>query len=135
MSVGLLLITHNEIGEAMLRTAIHMLGHCPLQAKTIAFTPDDDPEQILRQATQLAAELDSGDGVLVLTDLYGSTPGNIASSLQETGRVNVISGVNLPMVVKILNYPDMDLATITTNAYSGGQDYILECKRPDHCVD
>jgi PTS system ascorbate-specific IIA component len=135
MSIGLLLITHNGIGDAMLQTAIHMLGHCPLQAETIAFTTDDDPDQTQQQASQLVAELDSGDGVLILTDLYGSTPGNIASSLQESGRVNVLSGINLPMVIKVLNYPDMNLTEITAKAHTGAQEYIIECKHPDHCVD
>jgi PTS system ascorbate-specific IIA component len=135
MSVGLLLITHNGIGDAMLQTAINMLGNCPLQAEAIAFTTDDDPDQIQQQASKLATELDSGDGVLVLTDLYGSTPGNIASSLQEDGKVNVLSGINLPMVIKVLNYPYMNLAEITAKAHTGAQEYIIECKHPDRCVD
>jgi PTS system ascorbate-specific IIA component len=135
MSVGLLLITHDGIGDAMLQTAINMLGHSPLEAKTIAFTTDDDPEKIQQQASQLVAKLDSGDGVLILTDLYGSTPGNIASSLQKSGKVNVLSGINLPMVIKVLNYPDMNLAEITAKAHTGAQEYIIECKHPDRCVD
>ncbi len=135
MSIGLLLITHNDIGAAMLQTAINMLGNCPLEAEVIALSPDDDPEQIRQQAAALASELNSGDGVLVLTDLYGSTPGNIASSLLESGRVNVLSGINLPMLIKVLNYPEEDLETITAKARIGAQECIIECKRQDKDVD
>ncbi len=135
MSIGLLFITHNEIGYSMLQTATNMLDNCPLQADSIAITPDDDPDKIQQQAAKLVAELDSGDGVLILTDLYGSTPGNIASSLQEKGKVNVLAGVNLPMVIKVLNYPEMSLTEITAKAKTGAREYIVECKRPEPHVD
>ena len=68
--------------------------------------------------------------MLVLTDMYGSTPSNIAVGLQREGRVDVVAGVNLPMLVRVLNYPFLDLATLAAKALSGGRDGIMPCKRP-----
>ncbi|OZB83772.1 MAG: PTS fructose transporter subunit IIA, partial [Halothiobacillus sp. 13-55-253] len=71
-------------------------------------------------------DLDQGDGVLVLTDMYGSTPSNIAHRLKEKNRVHVISGVNLPMVVRAMNYPQLNLADMTERVASGGREGIIE---------
>ena len=73
----------------------------------------------------------SGDGVLVLTDLYGSTPSNIACKLRRHGHVRVVSGVNLPMLIRVLNYPDLDLDSLKEKALSGGRDGVLSCTSED----
>ncbi len=125
MSIGLLLITHNDIGAALLNTAARMLGMCPLQTEALAIPPDSDPDRLRERAQQLVKELDHGDGVLVLTDIYGSTPSNIACTLQQEGKVNVVAGVNLPMLVRVLNYPQLDLYSLTDKALSGGHTGIL----------
>ena len=82
------------------------------------------------QAQGMVQELDRGDGVLVLTDMYGSTPSNIAAGLQKEGKVSVVAGINLPMLIRVLNYPFLDLAALAEKALSGGRDGILPCKRP-----
>lgn len=127
MSVGLLLITHNTIGSALLETATNMLGHCPLLTETLAVVPDSDPSELRGQAEAMLEDLNQGDGVLILTDMYGSTPSNIATSLGKHGRVAVISGVNLPMLVRLLNYPHLGMETLVSKALSGGCDGILRC--------
>ncbi len=127
MTVGLLLITHNAIGEDLLRTATGMLSICPLSTETLPVSLDSDPEALLAQASGKIAELDHGDGVLVLTDLYGSTPGNIASRLQCGDRVMVVAGVNLPMLIRVLNYPRLGLRELAQKALSGGGDGIFLC--------
>lgn len=129
MSIGLLIITHNQIGGQLLDTAVNMLGYCPLLAESLAISPDANPDRIRARAQQLAKDLDQGDGVLVLTDMFGSTPSNIASSLGREGHVAVVSGINLPMLVRVLNYPHLSLAGLTAKALSGGSDGILDCSQ------
>jgi len=125
MSVGLLLITHNTIGSALLETATNMLGHCPLLTETLAVVPDSDPVQLREQAEAMLEDLDQGDGVLILTDMFGSTPSNIATSLGRGSEVAVVSGVNLPMLVRVLNYPHLGIGSLISKALSGGCDGIL----------
>ncbi len=127
MSIGLLLITHNRIGAELLETAEAVLGYCPLQAKTMNIKLDCNPDEQRQQAKILIKELDQGEGVLVMTDMYGSTPSNIACSAIEEGRVAVIAGVSLPMLVKVLNYPQLDLAALTEKVENGGHRGIRIC--------
>lgn len=123
--VGLLLITHNEIGNALLDTATHMLGMCPLMVSSLPVLPDCDPEAMVRRSRELVRELDHGDGVLVLSDMYGSTPSNIAARLAADGEVMVVCGVNLPMLVRVMNYPRLSLPDLADKAESGGRDGIF----------
>jgi len=127
VNVGILLITHDNIGAVLLRTAIEVLGISPLSTSSLAAPSDCDPERILAEARQAAEELDSGDGVLVLTDLYGATPSNIACRLHRFHELRVVSGLNLPMLIRVLNYPDLDLDELQHKAVSGGRDGILTC--------
>ncbi|MDX9739743.1 MAG: PTS fructose transporter subunit IIA [Gammaproteobacteria bacterium] len=130
MSVGLCLVTHDRIGESMLATARSMLGACPLPAATVAVTSACDSsraEGILREAREVVRRLDEGDGVIVLTDMYGSTPANIAAALGDLQGhdVAVIAGVNLPMLVRLLNYPGLSLGQLVEKALSGGREGIF----------
>ncbi|MDT8388055.1 MAG: PTS fructose transporter subunit IIA [Thiogranum sp.] len=132
MSVGILLITHDMIGTTLLQSARAILGVCPLPATNLSVSQNSEPEQLLNVARQAAQELDSGAGVLVLTDLYGATPSNVASRLQETGGMRVIAGLNLPMLIRVLNYPDLDLDELAGKAVSGGRDGVLTLEKTGH---
>jgi len=136
MSVGLLIITHKGIGSSLLATATRILGTCPLSAATLSVTEEAERDQLQQQAFQMAEQLDTGDGLLVLTDLFGSTPANIARNLHSQPAVRVLTGVNLPMLVRALNYPTLPLAEIAAKAESGGRDGVLICpdKLHDTCV-
>jgi len=127
MSIGLLIITHNQIGDALLATAKRMFETCPVECKTLEVDNASNPDEVNRQAQNLVAQLDQGDGVLVLTDMYGSTPSNIAARLLQRDRVNVVAGINLPMLVRVLNYADLNLDALTLKAVSGGYDGIVRC--------
>jgi PTS system mannose-specific IIA component len=129
MSVGLLIITHNQLGTSLLQTATTMLEICPLHAKALAVHNADDPDEVTKHARQLIDELDNGDGVLVLTDIYGSTPSNIAVRLLKNSQVMVVAGINLPMLIRVLNYPRLTLDELAHKALSGGRDGILLCKQ------
>lgn len=123
--VGLLLVTHNDIGNALLNTATHMLGMCPLMVASLAVSPDCEPETMVNKGRELVRTLNHGDGVLVLTDMYGSTPSNIAGHLADDERVTVVCGVNLPMLVRVMNYPRLSLPDLADKAESGGRDGIF----------
>ncbi len=125
MSIGLLVITHNQTGEALLDTATAIIGGSPLQTRTIAVTTDSNPEQVTEYARKLAGELDEGEGILILTDMFGSTPSNIATSLLDQPRIMLVTGINLPMLVRVLNYPHLGLAELAHKATSGGHDGII----------
>ena len=130
MSVGLLLVTHEGVGSILLETACNMLGRCPVRAANVEVTLAADTDEMCAVAAREIAALDVGDGVLVLTDMYGSTPSNVAASLGREGRVVVVAGLNLPMLVRVLNYPEDTLAALADKAVSGGNRGILICNGP-----
>ncbi len=127
MSIGLLLITHNRIGAELLSTAKTMLGYCPLQAEAMDIAQDCDPEEQRRRAKAIIERLDQGEGVLIMTDMYGGTPSNIACGMINGDRVTVVAGVNLPMLIRVLNYPQQDLATLTRKAEGGAHIGVRIC--------
>ena len=129
MSVGLLLITHGAIGASLLATATRILGgSCPVAVRALAVTDETQRDELLVEARRLALEVDGDDGVLVLTDLYGSTPANIACSLQgDSARIRILAGLNLPMLVRALNYASLPLEDLAHKAETGGRDGVLIC--------
>ncbi|HIF50648.1 MAG TPA: PTS fructose transporter subunit IIA [Thiotrichaceae bacterium] len=126
MGVGILIISHDGIGESLCDTADHMVEDSPLKVKCLSVSRECDPDKVLDAANSLINELDKGNGVLVLTDLLGSTPSNIAHRLNQhkNANINIITGINLSMLIRIYNYPDLNLTDMTTKAYSGGIDGI-----------
>lgn len=131
MSVGLLIITHGDYGATLLATATRILGgRCPLAVRTLAVKDETQRDQLLLEALRLAAEVDGGEGVLVLADLFGSTPANIACTLQDGVRaIRIITGLNLPMLVRAMNYASLPLADLAVKAESGGREGVLICSR------
>lgn len=127
MSVGLLLITHGEIGTAIHNAAISVLGSSTLRTEILAVNNGDNPDDINARALALATRLDTGDGVLVLTDMYGSTPSNIACRLNGLN-VMVLSGLNLPMLIRILNYPAESLSELAGKALDAGLAGTIQCE-------
>ena len=127
MSVGLLIITHNKIGANILATAEDILGHSlPMKVEVIEVKPDSPYDAKLAAAKKSIQELDSGDGVLVLTDIFGATPCNIATKAANGSNTQVIAGINLPMIVRVLNYHDLPLKKLAAKANSAGHDGIIE---------
>jgi len=124
MMSGVLLITHGNIGQDMLDTVTAILGRCPLDTLAIGVAADCEPEAIYATASQICESLDDGHGVLVLTDLYGSTPSNIANRLIENHNVIVVAGMNMPMLLRIMNYPDRDLEMLAEFAASGARNGV-----------
>ncbi len=125
MKTGLLLITHGNLGQEMLATVKTIMPVCPLQTLAISAHANTDPEELLDTASRACVKLDQGAGVLVLTDLFGSTPSNVANRLVDQHRAMVIAGANIPMLLRIMNYPDTDLEELAEKAAAGAHDGIL----------
>ncbi len=132
MTTGLLLITHDNVGQALLETASSILGMCPMVLEIISVSHNCCPEDVVDKAHAAARRLDQGGGVLVLTDLYGSTPSNVANRLECDRPIKVVAGLNLPMLVRVLNYPGLTLDELVYKAVSGGRDGIFVCE-PESC--
>jgi PTS system mannose-specific IIA component len=136
MGVALLLITHDDIGSSLLDTAINMMGVSPMNNRNLVITQQMDIEQGVSQARQLCSELSNGDGILIVTDMYGSTPGNIASRLLESHheeQIIIVTGVNLPMLVRIMNYASLSLPELAQKACSSANDSIFIIDKPSEC--
>jgi len=123
--IGILIITHGTLGESLIHCASHMLNKRPQRLKQLGVTAQDDPLLLVPQARALVKELDKGHGVLILTDMYGGSPSNIAQKLVVPGKVEAVAGVSLPMLVRALTYRDRSLQTIVTKAVSGGCEGVV----------
>jgi len=127
MAVGILLVSHNQIGTELINTARQMLTCSPLPTKVISIGLNDNPDQIRRQLTEELTGLDQGNGILILTDMFGSTPSNIACTVSERDDIRVVSGLNLPMLIRVLNYPSLTLDKLEQKALTGGREGIARC--------
>ncbi|HEY7788038.1 MAG TPA: PTS fructose transporter subunit IIA [Casimicrobiaceae bacterium] len=123
--IGVLIVAHGALGGSLADAVAHVLGARPPQFDVFPVAPDDDPLVLLPRAGAAVAALDSGDGVAVLADLYGATPCNLAIKLARPGRVEVIAGVNLPMLVRAFTYRTKGMDTLVTKAISGGCEGVL----------
>jgi len=130
--IGVLILAHGDLGGALLASASHMLGRRPENVRAIGVSAGDVPESILTQGRAALRELDTGNGVLVLTDIYGATPCNVASRLLQRGRVEGVSGVSLPMLLRVLTYCGGGLEALVEKARSGGTEGVVHL-RDDCC--
>jgi len=129
MSTALLIITHNGIGQALIKTATSMLGEKASQLTCISIPANLQPQDLGYYADQIRncmTELNSGEGVLILTDIYGATPSNLASYFGSDENVNIISGLNLPMLIRVLNYRQRPLQQLAVIAVEGGHKGIQQ---------
>ncbi len=123
--IGILLITHGSYGEALVQNACHVLNKRPLQLNQLGVAAQDDPLDLLPLARQMLRLVDDGDGALVLTDIFGASPANLVLKLLEPGRVEGIAGVNLPMLLRAINYREKGMEVLLARAVSGGRDGVL----------
>jgi len=134
--VGILIIAHGAFGETLIHCASHVLARRPLRVRQVGVTTHDDPELILPQAQELVRQLDTGGGVLILTDILGATPSNIVTRLVVPGRVEAVAGVNLPMLIRAITYREQALAKVVRKAMSGGVDGVVHINSEEkHAAD
>ena len=134
--IGILVIAHGTLGESLIHCASHVMGTRPPLMRQLGVGTHDDPTSLLPQAQRLVKELDEGQGVLILSDIYGATPCNMVGRLLEPGRVEGVAGVNLPMLVRALTYRNESLARLVEKALSGGREGVIHfteeaCKHHD----
>ena len=122
--IGILIVSHGAFGESLIHSASHVLGRRPLYLRQVGVTVHDDPDEILPVAQDLIRFLDQGRGVLVMTDVYGATPSNIAARILVPGHVEGIAGVNLPMLIRALTYRDEELLAMREKAFSGATEGV-----------
>ena len=127
--IGILIITHGTFGDSLLECAEHMLGKTPPQLASLAVSSKDDPNNVIPEALALVAEVNSGEGVLVLSDMYGATPCNIVTRILQPGIVEGVAGVNLPMLVRVMNYRQETLPALVEKALSGGREGVVAFDR------
>jgi PTS system ascorbate-specific IIA component len=126
MAVGVLLLTHVGIGDRLVDAATSVLGPLPLRTASVGYRNGDDRVAFAHTAARAMRELDDGEGVLVLTDLYGSTPSNAAAEIATQGtRVRRVSAVSLPMLLRVMNYPEQGLDDLALTAAGGGRNGIV----------
>ena len=123
--IGILLITHGSYGEALVQNACHVLNKRPLLLNQLGVSAQDDPLDLLPLARDMLKLVDTGDGALVLTDIFGASPANLSLKLLEAGRVEGLAGVNLPMLLRALTYRDKGMATLLVRARDGGRDGVI----------
>jgi len=126
MSVGILLITHEGVGSALVAVATRLLRQLPLRTEAFEVPFDSDPDALLPAASAALRRVDGGQGVLVLTDLYGATPSNLAAKLARIGTpVRRVSAVSLPMLLRVMNYSEMDLEELPNVAAAGARNGVI----------
>ena len=119
MKVGILLVTHSDIGKQLLLSATSVFGKNPFQVELLSVDNYDQPNDVKELAEKYVKFLDNGAGVLVLTDIIGTTPSNIASSINHD-KIKVVAGLNLSMILNVFNYPEKSLDQLSIMALEGG---------------
>ncbi|MBP8215388.1 MAG: PTS fructose transporter subunit IIA [Propionivibrio sp.] len=127
--IGILLITHGTFGESLIQNICHVLNKRPPLIGQLGVAAQDDPLDILPMAKMLLKEVDEGDGVLILTDILGATPANLALKLLDPGRIECVAGVSLPMLLRALTYRKSGMETLIKKAISGGHDGVINMHR------
>ena len=127
--IGIVLVTHGRLADELRSALEHVVG-AQSQIEAIAIGPDDDITQRREQIIKSVHDVDTGEGVVVLTDMFGGTPSNLAISVMERGRIEVLAGVNLPMLVKLASIRrDASLDTAVQQAQDAGRKYINVASR------
>jgi PTS system ascorbate-specific IIA component len=124
--IGILLITHGTFGESLIQNVCHVLNKRPPLIAQLGVAAQDDPLDILPLARLLLGEVDGGDGVLVMADIFGATPANLALKLLEPGRVEGVAGASLPMLLRALTYREKGMETMLQKAVSGARDGVMQ---------
>jgi PTS system ascorbate-specific IIA component len=126
--IGILLVTHNGLGDSFIDCVKHVLGEVPPNLKSLSVSARDDPQQKSVEGQALIKQLDTGSGVLILSDVYGATPSNIARQLCHAERVMGVAGLNLPMLLRTVTHPITTLPELVKIAVDGGRGCITSIK-------
>jgi PTS system mannose-specific IIA component len=127
--IGMVLVTHGRLAIEFRAAMEHVVGP-QAQVETITIGPDDDMDQRRRDIVDAVTKVDTGDGVVILTDMFGGTPSNLAISVMNGGRTEVVAGINLPMLIKLCSVRgEHDLDKVVIQAQEAGRKYINVASR------
>jgi PTS system mannose-specific IIA component len=127
--IGLVLVTHGRLAEEFVSAMEHVVGR-QADVRAVCIGPDDDIEKRRRDILDAVAAVDSGQGVILLTDMFGGTPSNLAISVMDKANVEIIAGVNLPMLIKLASVrAEGELAKVVEQAQTSGRKYISVASR------
>ena len=126
--IGVLLITHGTLGEALVQCVSHVMNRRPAQLMQLGISGQDDPLDALPLARRLIELVDSGSGVLILTDILGATPANTAAKLLEPGRIEGVTGVNVPMLLRVITYRERSIEVLVKKAVAGACEGVVHMK-------
>ena len=131
--ISILLITHGEIGKSLIECATHVLGDKPLFLESLSIENDCTHESMFKQISERINLLDQGNGVLILTDIFGATPCNIITKIIKPGKVSAIAGVNLSMLIRTISYRNESFDSLISKAIQGAQDGIIHIQANQSC--
>jgi PTS system ascorbate-specific IIA component len=131
--ISILLITHGELGKSLIECATHVLGDKPLFLESLSIENDCTHESMFKQISERINLLDQGDGVLILTDIFGATPCNIITKIIKPGKVSAIAGVNLSMLIRTISYRNESFDSLISKAIQGAQDGIIHIQGNQSC--
>ncbi len=101
--IGIILVTHSQLGDALIEAAQFVLGHSPEALSAVSVCLEDDPEAMRKKIAAAIKNVNQKNGILLLTDMFGGTPSNLSYSFLDEGSIEVLSGVNLPILIKSIN--------------------------------
>ena len=133
--IGVLLLAQQEIGRGFLAAAEHVLGRLPTQVEALPVNYEQTPEQLTQALDAALKHLEQGQGVLILADVYGATHTNVACRFLRADRIELVAGLNLPMLIRVLNYRDLDLPAVVRKAMSGGTEGIVRAAAKAHALE
>lgn len=122
---AIILVTHNGLGDSLLDCVRHVTGKVPDNLRSLSVLAEDNPQQKEAELLQLISKMNNANGVLLLSDMFGATPCNIARRVCSPGKIEGVAGVNLPMLLRIVCGPELPLADMVQRAVQGGQDCIV----------
>ena len=131
--IGILLITHGELGKSLIECATHVLGEKPKFLDSLTIENDCAHDNMYKEIFEKINLLDQGKGVLILTDIFGATPCNIITKIIEPGKVNAIAGVNLSMLIRSISYRHESFEALIAKAIEGAQDGIIHIQPNESC--
>ncbi len=127
--IGLVLVTHGKLAEEFRNALEHVVGPQKL-LETVSIGPEDDMDQRRMDIVDAVARVDEGQGVVILTDMFGGTPSNLSISVMDNGRIEVIAGINLPMLIKLASVrSENDMERALAEAQEAGRKYINVASR------
>ena len=128
--IGLLILAYEGVGDGLIDAASHVLGKRPPRLETLSLNYNETPEYLAVTIRQKISSLDDGAGVIILSDIYGASHTNAACRLLDSGHIELIAGLNLPMLIRIINYRHLPINDVMEKAMTGGCGGIFHPRVP-----